>query len=129
MEDGRYKRPITVRLEYILGTDRRDFYNVGIREPRVLTDHFMILTKIKGYRVSRDQKYCKRWYTCPISVPKGAPMQEEYTIFGDLKKEVKKSMRTAQEKETWVSEATCRLVDQSISLRRRHTTDQRELWA
>ena len=35
-------RPITSREEYILGMEHRDFYNVCIREPRVLTDHRMI---------------------------------------------------------------------------------------
>ena len=76
-----------------------------------MTDHRMILTKLKGYRVSRNRKYCEGWSTCPILLPKGVPMQEEDTIFSDLKKEVKKSTWTAREKETLISEATWRLVD------------------
>ena len=30
----RYKRPIIGRVEYILGTDRRDFYNILNKEKR-----------------------------------------------------------------------------------------------
>ena len=51
--------PIMVRGAYIIGTDRRDFYNVCIREPRVSTDHRMILDELKGSRVRRNRKYFK----------------------------------------------------------------------
>ena len=43
-------RPITGRGGYILGTDLRDFYNVCIREPRVSTDHHIILAELNGGR-------------------------------------------------------------------------------
>ena len=41
------------RGDYIIGTDRRDFYNVCIIEPRVLPDHLMILAELKreGLRI------------------------------------------------------------------------------
>ena len=54
-----YEMPIMVRGDYIIGTDRRYFYNVCIREPRVSTDHRMILDELKGSRVRRNRKYFK----------------------------------------------------------------------
>ena len=46
----RYGRPIVVRGDYIIGTDRIDFYNIYIREPRVSMDHRIILVELKGDR-------------------------------------------------------------------------------
>ena len=47
-------RPISGRGDYILGTDFRYFYNVGITEPRMSTDHWMILAKLKGDGFKRN---------------------------------------------------------------------------
>ena len=67
--------PITGRGDYILGTECRDFYNVCIKEPRVSTDHWMILAKLKGYGVRRNLRYCKRRYIWTIVAPKWVPTQ------------------------------------------------------
>ena len=40
----RYRIPISGQGDYIIGTQRRDFYNVDIREPRMSTDHRIILS-------------------------------------------------------------------------------------
>ena len=44
----RDRRYISGQGNYILGTHQRDFYNVGIREPIMPTDHRMIPAEIKG---------------------------------------------------------------------------------
>ena len=72
------------RGNYIIGTEQRDFYNVCVREPRVLTDHQMILVELKGYGVRRNHNYCKGRTTWPIVITKGSPIQEEDVIFYDL---------------------------------------------
>ena len=56
---SREGRPILVQGDYILGTRQLDFYNVGIREPRMLTDHRMVLSKLIGEGVRRHRSYCK----------------------------------------------------------------------
>ena len=43
--DGRH---VTVRREYILGSDCWNFYNVIARETRSSTDHRVILAKLRG---------------------------------------------------------------------------------
>ena len=87
-------RPITGRGDYILGMDRRDFYNVCIRESRLLVGHQMILAEIKWDGVSIIHKYYKGRTTWPIVAPKGETMWEEDVIFNNLRKEVKKPMGT-----------------------------------
>ena len=52
----RYWRPIKFKGGYIIGKDRRDFYNICIREPRLSTYHRMILVGIMGvYRAEEPQ--------------------------------------------------------------------------
>ena len=80
----RYRSPITVRRDYILGTDCRDFYDVSIREPRSLRDHMMILAELKGDGESRNFNYCKGGTTWHIADPKRGPIQEEDAIFEEL---------------------------------------------
>ena len=50
-----------VRGEYILGTNYIDFFNVGIRKPRVSTEHRMILDEPKGGGVRSNRRYYHRW--------------------------------------------------------------------
>ena len=50
---------ITGKEDYILDTDHRYFYNVGIREPIVSTGPLNILYKLKRGVVSRNYGYCK----------------------------------------------------------------------
>ena len=97
----RYGRPITGRGGYILYMYCRYFYNFCISDTRVLRDHRMILAKLKGYREWRNCKYCKGKKYRTTAVPKRVPMQEEYVIFKDLRKEVKKPMPPARERVTW----------------------------
>ena len=54
----RDRRPILGRGYYIIGTDRRDFYNVGIKDLRMSTDHQMIQDELKGGGFRRNLRYC-----------------------------------------------------------------------
>ena len=73
------------------------------------TEHRMILAKLKRYRIRRNQRYCKECPIWPILAPKGVPMHEGGAKSNDIKKEVKKPTRTAQDKAMWIKEATWRL--------------------
>ena len=92
----RYGRPISGREDYIQGMDRRYFYNVVIREPRMATYNRMILGELNGYRVRRKDRYCKEWPFCIIVALKGVPIQEQDTHFEYLKKAVKNPPCMAQ---------------------------------
>ena len=72
----RYRRTITVRGGYIIGTVCREFCNVFIRDPRLSTDHRIILDELKGKRVRRKPKYFKGCTTWTIVAPTGVPMRQ-----------------------------------------------------
>ena len=85
------------------------------------TDQRMILIELNGEGVRRNRRHCKArsiWY---IVAQKGVPAQEGDSHFSNLKKMVKKIMWKARVMELWISEAACRLADQSTALRRGQT--------
>ena len=94
---------ITGRGGYIIGTELRYFYNVCIGEPKVLTDHWIILSELKGGGVHRNHKYCKGRTTWTIVVPKGDPIWMEDAVLNYIRKEVKKPTQAAQEKTKCIS--------------------------
>ena len=75
---------------YILGTRRIDFYNVGIREPRMPKYHQMLLGKIVGEGVRNNLKFYKYQFTWPITAVKEDTGQDGDSHFNDLKRRVKK---------------------------------------
>ena len=79
-------RPVTGQGDHILVSDRRDFYNARIREPRVSTDHQILLAEIGGYGTQKNQRYRKGRTTCPIAAPKRGTMQEKEAGSTDLRK-------------------------------------------
>ena len=120
-------RPIAGRGYYILVTDCRDFYNVGIMDPIIATNHRIILDKLEGGRVRRNCRYCNERSICLIVAPKVGSMLEGDIHFRNLKNKSKKPTRTAQERAPWILDATLSLVDQKIALRLIHTVNKQEL--
>ena len=45
------------RTDYILGTDRRLFWNVSVRDPRHNTDHYMVLGCLRSAPEREHKKY------------------------------------------------------------------------
>ena len=48
--------PITGKGGYVIGTYSRNLYNICMREPRLLTDHRMILAELMGCVEQRNLK-------------------------------------------------------------------------
>ena len=91
---------------YILGTGLLDFYKVGIREPRMPTDHRMVLGELIGEGVRSHHRYCKDWAIWPIAATKGGLFQEGDSHFSDLKTMAKKPSRKTRTAASWISDAT-----------------------
>ena len=53
----REERPITGLEDYIFRSDRRNFINVGVRDPRVTTNHQMVLACLLGRGDHQNIKY------------------------------------------------------------------------
>ena len=118
-------KPISGRGEYILGTRRKDLYNVGIREPQVPTDHRMVLGELIGEGARVHCRYCKELAIYPIAAAKGGSMQEGDSKFSELKKMVKNPLRNTRAAESWISDATWMLDGQRAALVWTHTANQR----
>ena len=50
---------ISGKGDYILGTRYNYFYNVGIREPRIPIDHWVVLGELRGEGPMRHRRYFK----------------------------------------------------------------------
>ena len=115
------------RTDYILGTDRRLFWNVSVWDPRHNTDHYMVLGCLCSASDREHTKYltgCKR---LPLR-PMFAPTRED-GIFAALRRAVPKPQAREMRKNGWISEDTWRLVNERVSTRRNpekdHTRIQR----
>ena len=63
------------RTDYTLGTDRRLFRNVTVRDPRHNSDHYMVLGCLPSAPLSETKRYLggqKRWPVRPLLKPSRA---------------------------------------------------------
>ena len=67
----RERRHITGQVDYILGSDRRNFLNVGVREYWVTTNHQMVLECLRGSRDHQNRRYRRGKTIFPIIPPEG----------------------------------------------------------
>ena len=97
------------RTDYILGTDRRLFQNVAVRDPRHNTDHYMVLGCLPGAPLATTQRYqggCWQW---PVPPP-AAPSRTD-TLFAALRRAVPKPAPREARRNAWISAETCRLIE------------------
>ena len=52
-----HDQEVRSRMEYILGTDLRLLQNVDIRDPRHNTNHYMVLSCLRGMTLRENQCY------------------------------------------------------------------------
>ena len=79
---------------------------MGIREPRMPTDHLMVLENLIGEGVKRYHSYCKERTIWPITEAKGGKVQEGDSQFSNLNNMVKKPSRKTRTAASWISDAT-----------------------
>ena len=116
------RRPISGQGDHILGTARKYFYHVGIRETRMPTDHRMVLGELIGEEARRHQLYDKERSTWPITSAKGGTGKEVGSYFNNLKRRFKKPSHMGRTMmATWISDATWRLADQRAEIGKKLT--------
>ena len=74
------------RMDYILGIDRRLFWNVSVRELRHNTDHYMALVCLRSAPEREHARYLlgrKKLPLCPLAEP-----TREEGIFAALRRAV-----------------------------------------
>ena len=54
------RREVRPQKDYILGTDRRLFWNVSVRDPRHNSDHYVVLGFLCSYPLREHSEYLGR---------------------------------------------------------------------
>ena len=115
-------REVRSRTDYILGKDFRLFWNVSVRDPRHNSDHYMVLGFLCSAPLREHSRYLGGRKRIPLRQPT-APTKED-GIFAALQRAVSKPQAQDTRKNAWILEATWRLSDERVSVRRDHAKDQ-----
>ena len=102
----------------------RYLLNVGVRNPRMTTDHWVVLVCLWGGVEQYNKRYQKGRNIWPIAPPKGGAQREEDIRFQDLRREINTPKSMVKTREAWISERTW-LVDRRTVLHRILPRDQR----
>ena len=103
------------RIYYILGTDRRFFRDVFIRDPRHNLDHYMVLSCLPSASLTEHNIYLggrKKW---PLRPPT-KPIWED-KAFAALRRAFPKAKVREARRNAWISAETWRIVDERVSAR------------
>jgi hypothetical protein len=77
---------IRSRCDYILGTDRRLFETVSIRDPRYFTsDHYMLIARYLIGPSHSHKLYLKGRKRLPLQPPTKGPLTQANTLFQEVK--------------------------------------------
>ena len=88
------------RTDYILGTDRRLFRNVYVRDPRHNSDHYMVLGCLTSAPLLETKRYLegrKRWPVRPPTEP-----SRPDTLFAALRRAVPKPKPREARRNAWI---------------------------
>ena len=121
--DGKMLRS---RCDYLLGTDRRMFSNVCLRDPRLFTsDHYLILGELQSTKPRGNLAYLKARRKFPLRPPKGVSRTNTDVLFQEIQRFVPPpNHATMRERKEWISHETWALVDQRSALRKQVYYDQ-----
>ena len=109
---------MTGRGDYILGTIRHTFFNVGVREARMHTDHERVLEVLQGEGAQRNGTYQQRRKFWPIRPRTVRPLTEGETVFDTLKGEVDRAQNLTTAQASWISHETWQMADRRTALHR-----------
>ena len=125
LRDGKLLRS---RCDYILGTDRRLFETVGIRDPRhYSSDHYMIMARYLIRPTPSHKSYLRGRKRFPLTLPTRGPLNKADTLFQEVKANFPETPPPKPHaSKTWLSPATLSLIDTRCSLCRNPRHDRAE---
>jgi hypothetical protein len=97
---------VTSRCDYLLGTDRRTFLNVCLKDPRFDSDHFMVLGTVRSAPQKENGEYLRGRKRFPIKYPTAGPLSKAETLFEDLRLSAEKPDVVARRQASWISAET-----------------------
>ena len=107
-------KAVRSRTDYILGTDRRLFTNVAVRDPHYNSDHYMVMGLLRGGTAKAHEKYVVGGRKVPMQIQQ-RPTREDH-LFGDLRRAVLKPQPREQHQNAWISEETWQLIDERVTM-------------
>ena len=93
-------RKVRSRTDYILGTDRRLFRNVSVRDPRHNSDHYMLLGCLQSASLMEHKRYLWGRKKFPLRPP-SKPTREDNTFVAIRRAVPKVRAREARQYE-WI---------------------------
>ena len=116
---------VTARCDYILGSDRRMFTKVALRDPRLFSsDHLMVMGMLLSAPKRSNKGYLGSRKRFPLRTPKWGPKTKVNALFQKLKDAAEPPEHRKRKDRMWVSEATWKLVDERAELRRDPSHDR-----
>ena len=82
-------REVRSRIDYILGTDRRLFGNVSVRDPRHNSDHYMVLGFLPSASLTEHKRYLGGRKKFPLRPPREPTREDD--AFAALRRFVPKA--------------------------------------
>ena len=93
-------REVRSRTDYILGTNRRLFGNVSVRDPRNNLDHYMVLGCLPSAPLTEHKQYLGGRKNLPLKPPM-EPTREDEVFVAIRRAGPKESVREARENK-WI---------------------------
>ena len=109
-------REVRTRTDNIMGTDRRLFGNVSVRDPRHNSDHYMVMGCLPSASLTEHKRYLGGRKKLPLRPPKEPTREDD--AFAALRRAVPKAKAREARRNKWISEETRRLVNERVSARR-----------
>ena len=109
-------REVRSRTDYILGTDRRLFRNVTVRDPRHNSDHYMVLGCLLSATLTETNRYLGGQKRGPVRSPVKPTRMDK--LFADLWRAVLRAKPREARRNAWISAETWRLINERVSARR-----------
>ena len=114
VQQGREVRYWTV---YILGSDRRIFWEVAIWDPGHNFDHLMVMGCLCGTSPRENLRYLRQRTRLLLQLPGYQTRTWADKIFVKLRRAVTKPDKRAVRLNLWILEETWRIIDEIVSVR------------
>ena len=101
-------------VDFVMGTDRRLFTNVAVRNSRHNNDHYMVLGCLRSASLRENRRYLGVWRHFLLKAPAKKDMTEVDKTFSGLKGAMP---RPDLRQNAWISKETWALVESHVTIR------------
>jgi hypothetical protein len=114
---------IRSRCDYVLGTAKRIFKQISLKEPRhFYWDHLMVVGVLTSRPIKENRQYLMGPKKFPLSLGKNGPKTKSDALFSEIKAFITETVPRPRRWKIWIADSTWTLIDRRAALRRRHDT-------